>query len=77
MKFYGRLCLDVLFLHVRRVYSESGRNRLLWLKLERPTNGLKRPILVLKGLRSFSSVFGAQNVCFGLGFPLARKAMYI
>ena len=77
MKFYGRLHLDVLLPHVQRVYSESGRNRLLWLKLERPTNGLKRPILVLTGLRSFSRVFGAQSECLGLGFPLARKDMYI
>ena len=77
MKFYGRLRLDVLLPHVWRVYSESGQNRLLWLKLERPTNGLKRPILVLTGLRSFSRVFGAQSECLGLGFPLACKAMYI
>ena len=77
MKFYGRLRLDVLQPHVRRVYSENGRNRLLWLKLEWPTNGLKRPILVLTGLRSFSRVFGAQSECLGLGFPLARKSMYI
>ena len=77
VKFYGRLRMDVLLPHVRCVYSESVRNRLLWFKLERPTNGLKRPILVLTGLRSFSRVFGAQSECLGLGFPLARKAMYI
>ena len=77
MKLYGRLRLDVLIPHVRRVYSENGRNRLLWLKLERPKNGLKRPILVLTGLRSFSRVFGAQSECLGLEFPLARKARYI
>ena len=34
VKFYGRLRLDVLIPHVRRMYSESGRNRLLWLKLK-------------------------------------------
>ena len=77
MKFYGRLRLDVLLPHVRRVYSENCRNRLLWLKLERPINGLKRPILVLTGLKSFSKVFGAQSECLGLEFPLERKAMYI
>ena len=77
MKFYGRLRLDVFLPHVLHVYSESGRNRLYLLKLERPTNGLKRPILVLTGLRSFSRVFGAQSECLGLGFPLARKARYI
>ena len=76
VKFYGRLRLDVLLPHVRLVYSESGRNRLLWLKLERPANGLKRPILVLMGL-SFSRVFGAQSECLGLGFPLERKDRYI
>ena len=76
MKFHRHDHLDLL-LHVRRVYSDIGRNRLLWLKLERPANGLKRPSLVLTGLGSFSRVFGAQSECLGLGFPLARKSMYI
>ena len=40
-KFHGRLRLDVPLPTVRRVYSNSGRNRLLWLKLERPANGSK------------------------------------
>ena len=69
--------LDVLLPPVRRVYSDGGRNRLLWLKLERPANWPKRPSLVLTGLGSFSRVFGAQSECLGLGFPLACKAMYI
>ena len=69
--------LDVLLPSVWRVYSDGGRNWLLWLKLERPANGSKRPSLVLTGLGSFSRVFGDQSECLGLGFPLARKAMYI
>ena len=77
MKFYGRHHPVVAHLMVRRVYSDSGRNRLLWLKLERPANGSKLPNLMLTGLGSFSRVFGVQSECLGLGFPLARKAMYI
>ena len=77
VKFHWHDRLDALLPPVLRVYSDSGRNRLLWLKLERPVNGSKRPSLVLTGLGSFSRVFGAQSECLGLGFPLARKAMYI
>ena len=77
MKFHGRLQLDVPLPPVRRVYSDFGRNRLLWLKLERPANGSKWPNLMLTGLGSFYRVFGVQSECLGLGFPLARKAMYI
>ena len=77
MKFHRHDRLDVLLPPVRCLYSDGGRNRLLWLKLERPTNGSKRPSLVLTGLGSFSRVFGAQSECLGLWFPLARKAMYI
>ena len=62
---------------VRLVYSYSGRNKLLWLKLERPANGSKCPNLMLTGLGSFSRVFGVQSECLGLGFPLACKSMYI
>ena len=77
MKFHRHDRLDVLLPPVRRVYSKIGRNRLIWLKLERLANGSKWPSLVLTGLGSFSMVFGAQSECLGLGFPLARKAMYI
>ena len=77
MKFHRHDRLDVLLPPVLHVYSDGGRNQLLWLKLERPANGSKRPSLVLTGLGSFSRVFRAQIECLGLGFPLARKAMYI
>ena len=77
MKFHRHDRLDVLLPPVRHVYSDGDRNLLLWLKLERPAKGSKRPSLVLTGLGSFSRVFGAQSKCLGLGFPLARKAMYI
>ena len=77
MKFHRHDRLNVLLPPVQCVYSDGDRNQLLWLKLERPANGSKRPSLVLTGLGSFSSVFGAQSECLGLGFPLARKAMYI
>ena len=77
MKFHRHDRIDVLLPPVRRVYSDGGWNRLLWLKLERPANGLKRPSLVLSGLGSFSRVFRAQSECLGLRFPLARKDMYI
>ena len=77
VKFHRHDPLEVLLPPVRRVYSDIGRNRLLWLKLERPANGSKRPSFVLTGLRSFSRVFGAQSECLGLWFPLARKGMYI
>ena len=77
MKFHRHDRLEILLPPVWRVYSDGGRNRLLWLKLERPTNGSKRPSLVLTCLGSFSRVFGAQSECLGLGFPLARKDMYI
>ena len=77
MKFHRHDHLDVLLPPVWRVYNDGGRNRLLWLKLERPKNGSKRPSLVLTGLGVFSMVFGAQSECLGLGFPLAHKAMYI
>ena len=53
VKFHRHDRLDVLLPPVQRVYSDIGLNRLLWLKLERPANGLKRPILVLTGLGSF------------------------
>ena len=77
MKFHRHDHLDVLLPPVQHVYSDGCRNRLLWLKLERPANGSKRPSLVLTGLGSFSRVFGAQSECLGLGFPLARKDLYI
>ena len=77
VKFHRHDRLEVLLPPVWCMYSDSGRNRLLWLKLERPANGSKRPSLVLTGLRSFSRIFGAQSECLGLGFPLAHKAMYI
>ena len=77
MKFHRHDRLDVLLPPVRRVYSDISRNQLLWLKLEWPANGSKRPILVLTGLGRFSRVFGAQSECLGLGFPLAHKSMYI
>ena len=41
VKFHRHDRLDVLLPPVRRMYSKSGRNRLLWLKLERPANGSK------------------------------------
>ena len=41
VKFYGRHRPVVAHLMVWCVYSDSGRNRLLWLKLERPANGSK------------------------------------
>ena len=77
MKFHRHDRLDVLLPPFWLMYNDGGRNRLLWLKLERPANGSKRPSLVLTGLWSFSRVFGAQSECLGLGFPLALKAMYI
>ena len=77
VKFHRHDRLDVLLPPVLRMYSDGGRNRLLWLKLERLANGSKRPSLVLTSLGSFSRVFGAQSECLGLGFPLSRKAMYI
>ena len=77
MKFHQHDRLDVLLPPVWRMYSDGGRNQLLWLKVERHANGSKRPSLVLMGLGSFSRVFGAQSECLGLGFSLARKAMYI
>ena len=77
VKFHLHDRLDVLLPPVRRMYSDGGRNQLFWLKLELPVNWSKRPSLVLTGLGSFSRVFGAQSECLGLGFPLARKAMYI
>ena len=77
MKFHRYDRLNVLLPPVWFVYSDGGRNWLLWLKLEWPANGSKRPSLVLTGLGSFSRVFRAQSECLGLGFPLARKAMYI
>ena len=77
MKFHWHDRLDVLIPPVWHVYSDGGRNQLLWLKLERLANGSKRPSLVITGLASFSRVFRAQSECLGLGFPLSCKAMYI
>ena len=71
VKFHRHDHLDVLLPPVLCVYSDIGRNQLLWLKLERPANWSKRPTLVLMGLGSFSrvfGVFGAQSECLGLGF---------
>ena len=72
-KFYQRGRLVVLLLPGWRMYSGGGRNWLPRLKPDRPKNGSKRPSSVLTGLGSFSRVFGAQNECLGLGFPLAPK----
>ena len=41
VKFHRHDPHDVLLPPVRSMYSDGGRNRFLWLKLERPANGSK------------------------------------
>ena len=72
MKFHRHDSLDVLLPPVQRVYSDIGlvetRTVCKWVKTTH---------FGAHGFREFSRVFGAQSECLGLGFPLARKSMYI
>ena len=70
-KFYRRGHLVVLLLHVRRVYSSGGRNRLPRLKPDRPKNGSKRPS------SRFSGFFGIFSRVLGLDPHLAPKTRLI
>ena len=61
----------VLLLHLRRVYSSGGRNRLPRLKPDRPKNGSKRPS------SGFSGFFGIFSLVLGLDPHLAPKTRLI
>ena len=67
----------VLLLPGWHVYSGGGRNRLPWMKLDRPKNGSKRPNSGFRVFGVFSRVLGLKMSVLGLGFYLECKTMFI